>query len=121
MSFSDNPTRYDPNLIYAVVTYDAGYVLQWDDLQEWIDTPDESEYEPNWAYLVTGSAIPRSQSLDVEDIHRMPGQWRGVDMIVDTDLYSYDESEVAEMVKTLRRIESAIATSADAVTPETTE
>jgi hypothetical protein len=110
-----NPTKYDPARIYAVVADEDGYVLEPEEVEAWAMDPEDEEgcAEPITLYLVTGSALPRSQSDLLDDFHRMPGSYRSLDVIAEHDLESEEPADVALRMRQLIEVAEAIQRSHD--------
>lgn len=100
---AERPSRYDPKRWHAVALDEDGFVLSFHDLEAWYDEPDENT-EPEEIKIVTGTAVPLSQSSRVDDFHRSPGSYRTLDVIAEWDVSGYEPEEVETIFSRATRI-----------------
>lgn len=101
---SANPSNYDPSLVYAIVIDSDGFVVSDDYLEEFYnDLKDDPDMDGS-VLLVTGSAIPVSQSSREDDIHRGASSYLSQDLLAEHDLYGMPVADVRVLVGRLRAL-----------------
>jgi hypothetical protein len=116
VSIKDNPTKYDETQHYVVVATRDGFVLDEEDIEEFLSDVSvdpslwDDDQAPDTIVIVTGSAIPRSQSrTKVDDFHRLPSSWQTKDKIEILDyLDEYDVNEIVEKLDKAKRMAAGL-------------
>jgi hypothetical protein len=96
-----NPTQYEPGRWHLVCLDEDGFVFN-EHLVAWCDwsesTSDTSFYDtdgsPATIMIVQESAVPRSQSDNVDDFHRSPGVYASRDVAAEWDVEDLTGSEI---------------------------
>ncbi len=105
------PTRFDRELVHAVVIDEDGFLFEAEDLEAWADSfeddsdfVDDDEDAPNPAsvLLVTGTAVPRSQSAEVADFHRVYEPYEPSDVLTEYDVLLVSPADVLEIFARVR-------------------
>lgn len=102
MAEQQRPTVFREDHWHAIATDEDGFVMSHDELAQLFEITGENAEDgeglrwPDEILIVTGTAVPRSQSDDPEDFHRQPGVYLSEDVIAEWDVYGADGPEIKQ-------------------------